>query len=159
MNGMLKYYDIISGTKGDKAMMWKAVKRVDGLLEKLSEAHPVMAHKFLIDEYVAMNGHHFNETLARQTVASMWHTDQNGERFDGEAVTPDEAQRLTEGMAEDKREKLRWDAYVGANAFVHDLASAGMGLEEIMKAAKAFWFHDEDMADGKHKVFWYFLNS
>lgn len=114
-------------------------------------------YDILLDEYVEKNGHHFNESLAKRVVSGMWHEDANKKRIEGEAVSPSDAMRLLDGMDADKREKMKWDAYVAANAFKHDLAGAMLNDEAVMKAAKLFWFHDDDMDDGCHKVFWYFF--
>ena len=114
-------------------------------------------YDILLEEYVAHNGRHFNETLAKRIVSQMWHDDASGKKVEGEVVTPSEAQVLLSDMTEEKSKKLYWDAYVAANAMVHDTVTSGVQKPEIMKIAKHFWFHDDDMGDGCHKVFWYFF--
>lgn len=114
-------------------------------------------HNYFKDEYIAANGPHFNENLARLIVKDMWHEDKMGNRIEGEAVTPQEAQMLLQGMASEKMEKCRWDAYVAANATMHDIANTGLSKNDILNVAKYMWFHDDDSADGCHKIFWYFF--
>ena len=114
-------------------------------------------HDYFKEEYIAANGRHFNESLARKVVNSMWHEGKNGDRVEGEAVTPSESMRLLEGMDSKKAEKMQWDAYVAANATTHDIAMTGLSKNDIMNVAKWFWFHDDDMEEGCHKVFWYFF--
>ena len=109
------------------------------------------------DEYINHNGPHFNENLARLIVTDMWHEDAKGFHVEGEVVTPMDSRSLLDGFEPNKIEKMQWDAYVAANAFMHDLSSTGLPKDAVMKAAKAFWFHDEDSEDGCHKVFRYFF--
>jgi len=135
--------------------MWESVDHVNMFLAELKETHPEMVRKFMEKEYEALNGKHINEWLARKIVQSMYHTAPDGKLVSGKAVTPEEAMALVADMPQDKQAQCKWDAYVAANAFAHDLATAGFNKAELMKAAKAFWFHDDDMAD-KNKVYWYF---
>ena len=114
-------------------------------------------YDILLDEYIAHNGRHFNETLAGRIVSGMWHEDRDKKIVEGEVVTPIEAQQLLVGMTDEKAKKYYWDAYVAANAFVHDTAKADIPKAEVMKMAKVWWFHDDDKEDGCHKVFWYFF--
>ena len=153
----LTYYDIVKGADGDEDMMWEGVKRVSELVDELKETNPEKAAEFLEQEYLAMNGKHFNETLAKVTVADMWHKDPNGNTVKGEAVTPQDAQTLLTGKTDEYAKKHYWDAYVAANGFMHDLGKAGLPKSEIMSAAKAFWFNDDDREDPSHKVAWYYL--
>jgi len=153
----MTYKDIIRNSpKGNEKMMWDAVDRVDCLVAKLRKENPEMACDFLKGEYEAMNGKHINEWLAREMVAKMWHENEKKERIEGEQVAPSESMRLLDGMEAEKQNKMQWDAYVAANAMMHDLANTGMSKTEIMNTAKHFWFHDDDIGDGCHKVYWYF---
>jgi len=158
MRVKLNYYDIVTSSSGDETVMLESVKRVCALVDDMAKAHPDKAEKFLRDEYVALNGRHFNEALARKTVSEMWHKDASKRVVTGEAVTPEEAQVLLNGMDNEKAEKCYWDAYVAANAFIHDTAKSEVPRPELLKVARAWWFHDDDMEDGHHKVFWYFFH-
>jgi hypothetical protein len=156
----LTYKDIIKHSeKGSEKMMWDAVDRVDCLIEELRKSNPDMARDFLKGEYEAMNGKHINEWLAKEMVDKMWHKENNGKEektVQGQLVTPQEAMRLLDGYDADKQMKMQWDAYVAANAFMHDLANTGQPQSVIMATAKHFWFHDDDMGDPCGKVYWYF---
>lgn len=114
-------------------------------------------YEILLEEYIEQNGKHFNESLAKKIVSTMWHEDLNKNRIEGEAVTPQEAQTLLGDMNDEKAKKCYWDAYVAANAFMHDVGKSGIPKNDVLKAAKFFWFSDDDMEDGCHKVFWYFF--
>ncbi len=151
----MNYYDIIKSSYGDEKQMWDAVAKVDAFLEKVAEKQPDLVRKFKEEQYEAMNGKHINEWLAKRLVSDMFHTAPNGKIVAGEAVTVEQSQSLLYDMDEDKKSDCKWDAYVAANAFAHDLADTGISQEQIHKAARKFWFHDEDMPEG-NKVYWYF---
>lgn len=152
----LTYKEILESSKrGNETTMWDAVERVDCHIEKLRKAEPELAREFLQKEYESLNGQHLNEWIARKMVQMMHHTATDGSTVKGEAVTPEEAMTLIADKPAEKQAKCKWDAYVAANAFAHDLGATGMSKSDIMKAAKAFWFHDDDF-DNKHKVYWYF---
>jgi hypothetical protein len=109
------------------------------------------------DNYEAMNGRHINEWLSGEMVDKMWHRDAKGNMVRGAVVSANEAERLLlDGMDAEKKDECKWDAYVAANAFAHDLANTGRTNADIMVMAKHFWFHDDDMDEGCHKVYWYF---
>lgn len=105
-------------------------------------------------EYESLNGKRMNEMFARMAVSKMHHTE-NGKKVSGEVVTVSDAMSILEGMTAEEKEAHKWDAYAGANGYMHDLASTGMSKDAIMKAAKHFWFHDEDFPEDD-KVYWYY---
>ena len=152
---MLKYSELVKSSKGDEEMMWQSVSHVEEFLEEVRKTEPEKVRKFMEAQYEAMNGEHINEWLAKKMVSKMYHTDANGNPVSGEAVTPEEAMTLIADKPAEKQAKCKWDAYVAANAFAHDLGATGISKADIMKAAKSFWFHDEDLGN-KHKVYWYF---
>lgn len=152
---MLKYSELVKSSKGNVEMMWLSVDHVEEFLEEVKKTMPEKVRAFMQEEYEDMNGQHINEWLAKKMVSMMFHTDANGNTVSGEAVTPEEAMALISDKPADKQAICKWDAYVAANAFMHDLGASGMPKSEIMKAAKHFWFHDEDMKE-PNKVYWYF---
>ena len=151
----MNYYDIIKSSYGDEKQMWDAVAKVDGFLEKVAEKQPELVRKFKEEQYEAMNGKHINEWLAKKLVADMWHTAADGKIVSGEAVTPQQSMQMLVDM---DSVLWKWDAYVAANAFAHDLADTGISPEQIIKAARKFWLHDEDMT-ADNKVYWYFKDE
>lgn len=154
MNKM-NYYDIVKNSQGSEATMWEGVRLVDEFVKSVAKENPEMAEKFLKEVYVAMNGESFCEKLARNVVSEMWHKDK-GNIIKGELVSPSDSQAVLDGMSDEQKKTLYWDAYVAANATMHDLAGTTLDAEMKMDVSKAFWFHDDDM-DGMNKVFWYFF--
>lgn len=153
----MNYCDIIkqSPSGGEKGM-WKGVERVSEFLEEMRKKHPHEVKCFLKDEYFATNGKHLNETVAMQLVSKMYHTE-NGKKVKGELIRPETAEKeLLKG--ENKGDEWYWDAYVAANAMMHDLANTGLNESEIMNVARHFFFHDDDYSE-ENKVFSYFEDS
>jgi flagellar biosynthesis regulator FlaF len=150
----MTYSDIVkqSFAKGEDRM-WKGIDRVSDFLEKQREKDPDEVRKFLKSEYIAMNGKHLNQHVAMRLVADMHHSE-DVNTVKGELVRPEAAEKeLLKG--ENKGDEWYWDAYVAANAMMHDLANTGLSDAQIMNAARHFFFHDEDFSD-ENKVFWYF---
>lgn len=83
---------------------------------------------------------------------------ESGKVISGEIIPVENSQSLISNMDEATKPLYKWDAYVAANAFAHDLSETGISQEQIMRAAKKFWFHDEDMS-GDNKVYWYFKDK
>lgn len=155
----MDYKDIVkSSFHNDESEMWNSVDRINVFLDRLKEEHPEKVKRFLKQEYEALNGHHLNEDAARTVVSGMSHTEGEGDNkkvVSGEAVTPQEAMTLLDGMEEEEKKEYKWDAYAAANGFMHDLAKTGLSRNQILNAAKHFWFHDEDFQD-TGKVYWYY---
>ena len=108
----------------------------------------------LLPAYEAVYGQHLSEEVAKDLVTRMWHEDQNGNSITGELVNIQTALSSLQPGEEDT-----WDAYAAANAFMHDLSNIGLTQQQILKAAKAFWFDDSDYLGSKvyeyfkHKIF------
>lgn len=150
----MTYIDMVrNAPEKSEEIMWQSVEAVSDLVEKLKVSHPEMAREFLMKEHSRMYGPHFNEEMAKEVVAQMYHYNSAGEKIKGEAVTVQDAERILGGI--DNAQDKRWDAYVGVNGFMHDMAKSDLSSRAIMELAKMFWFEDEAF-QGKSKVFWYY---
>lgn len=109
---------------GGESDMWEAVKRVNAIADK----------KFVKREYEVLNGKHFNEYFALKEVSEMY-SSKNGGQVSGELISLDEVRRRVSDIP-----KVNvYDAYVGINGFLHDLANSRLSTEEIINAAKTFF--------------------
>lgn len=156
----MNYIDMVRNAPNkSESVMWESVSAISELLDSLKEHHPEMASKFIMKEYGRMYGNHFNEEMARDIVSAMFHYTKHNDTVKlvkGEAVSVEDAQKIVEGKAD--AETLKWDAYVGANGFLHDLANTDLTNQQILQAAKVFWFHDDDFG-GDEKVYWYYSSK
>ena len=153
---MISYLDLVKNSNGTKETMWCSIKHIDKFLEDMNKVHPELVDKFLYEEYVIMNGEHFNEVYAKKEVSEMCHFSSDGSKIQGEVYDVKTCMSI---LPEDKRAELMWDAYVGVNGFAHDMARMNLGKEDLMKAANEFWFHEDDFQKKDCKVFWYFSNK
>lgn len=144
----MHYIDIIqSAPSKSEDLMWQAVRHTSQFIDQLWRTHQPIANRFIMEQFELIHGPHFNEQLARATVADMYHDNTHGE-----IITPDEASSIAPSPEQN------WDAYVAANAFAHDLAPMGMSRKDLLHAAETFWFHDQDFPSDS-KIFWYFKNK
>lgn len=155
----MNYYDIIKSSYEDEKQLWDALPRVDEFLNKVAKHHPDLVYQLKEEQYEAMNGKHINEFVAKKLVSEMWHTALDGKsEVYGELISASDAAQMISDWTSKDQLKWRWDAYVAANAFAHDLAPVGLSKSDLIKSAKAFWLHDEDMPEG-NKVYWYFKDK
>lgn len=83
----MNYLSIIQNAP-DKSepLMCQAVTHTSHFIDRLWHSHLDIASRFIMEQYEILYGPHFNEQLARATVAEMYHADTHGE-----IITPDEA--------------------------------------------------------------------
>lgn len=154
---MISYLDIVKNSAGSEEKMWQAVEHVSDFMNVAIEAHPEEVSKFLQEQYELLNGQHFNEWLAKKVVSEMWHTSADGKsKVYGELINPSEAAKMLHELTSEDQLGFRWDAYVAANTFAHDLngTNAYTNVDLLLKLSEKFWFEDEDFEDG-NKIYWY----
>lgn len=148
----MNYMELVhNAPKKSEVIMWQSVKAVSELVDELWTHHASVARKFIMNEYARMYGEHFNKELAEDVVEEMYHKS-NGQLVEGEIVSVEDTMSIAPS------EEYKWDAYVGANAMMHDLPNIGLGKNDVLEVARKFWFEDDDF-EGKNKVFWYFANK
>ena len=155
---MITFKQIVDSSKGSEKLMHASVEHVSNFVEKVATIQPHLAKMFLLDQYELMNGQHLNELAAKKVVSEMWNTGLDGKsKISGELVSLPDATQMLAGWPADEQEAYLWDAYAAANAFAHDLYGVLNDKQVLMKAAKAFWFGDEDRQG--NKVYWYFKDE
>lgn len=97
---------------------------------------------------------HLRQDDAERFVEGIVYTDREGKECHGPHWSVDEVEKLTSGMEFDTCVTV-WDKYVALNAFYADLCQV-LTDEQIVKAAYAFWFDDED---GPCDKVWRYVNS
>lgn len=155
---MINYLDIVKNSAGSEEKMWQAVEHVSDFMNVAIEAHHEEVSRFLKKQYELLNGHHFNEWLAKKVVSEMWHTDLKGDVVKGELVTKSASMQVLVGFSAKEVDTYEWDAYVAANTFSHDLADTGVLGDNLIKLTAKFWFKDDDFTDG-NKIYWYHSNK
>lgn len=90
---------------------------------------------------------HFNEGTASEAVGGIYYTDKEGKERHGAHWTLDQIKEATKGM------KFAvcvtdWDKYVAFNAAYADFCKV-FTAEQVLQAAHAFFFADEDAPEDK----------
>lgn len=155
---MINYLEIVKHSKGNEQLMWESVALTNDFVMGAYEVNPEGLSKFLEEQYELLNGHHFNEWLAKKVVSEMWHTNSKGDVVKGELVTKSASMQVLVGFSAEYVDACEWDAYVAANTFFHDLADTGVSGDNLIKLTAKFWFKDEDFVDG-NKIYWYHSNK
>lgn len=151
----MNYYDIVKEQIGSGANIDDVIVRISDLLEEMGGMKCKKVREFIFDEYERVNGTFINERLAHHLVNSMRHSDERGNVYTGELISPAKSLELLSGETPEYIERHRWDAYVAANGFMYDLIRSGLNEEQKLRAAKEFWFHDDDFPFD-NKVYWYY---
>lgn len=153
---MVNYLEIVKHSKGNEQLMQESVAHINDFVMAAYEAHPEEVSKFLKEQYELLNGHHFNEWLAKKVVSEMWHEAADGKsEVVGELVSVETAHSSIPNVD-------MWDAYVAVNTYAHDLAHtiarANLAMPVLMALTREFWFEDDDFTDG-NKIYWYHSNK
>lgn len=91
--------------------------------------------------------HHFDEHSAEEAARHIEYTDRDGSKRTGAYWSKEEILKATEQMSF-KDCVTEWDRYVAFNAMYADLCRV-LTDEQVVKAAHAFFFADEDAPCGK----------
>lgn len=101
------------------------------------------------DSDVEMKGH-FCEKCAKEIISKTRYTDKSGvEHVGKEHWTPEQIESLTSSMKFPEGTTI-WDKYIAFNTMYFDLCKV-LEDAQIIKAAHAFYFADEDAPTGKVK--------
>lgn len=139
----------------NEKMMNASIESVDGLLEKMKEAHPEVYQQFIAKQHELFYGPHYNEMFAEIDVAGIVYTDSEGKEHHGPYWSIAEVEDATRGMTFPAG-TTRYDKYVAFNVFKSDTCKA-YDDKEILAGAYQFFFADEDYP-GAGKI-WKYMRS
>ena len=151
----MNYFEIAKQQIANGESVDSVLERASSLIDELGGMDNREIREFLFDMYESMNGKYINESLARRLVSHMEHVDAHGSIHTGELISPEKSLELISDKPHEYVEMHRWDAYVAANGFMYDLIRSGLNEEQKMRAAKEFWFNDDDFPE-ENKVYWYY---
>ena len=133
------------GVANEKVMN-ASIESVDGLLEKMKEAHPEAYQQFIAKQHELFYGPHYNEMFAEMDVAGISYTDNEGKERHGAYWSAAEVEDATRGMTFPAG-TTKYDKYVAFNVFKSDTCKA-LDDKEVIAACHQFFFADEDYKDG-----------
>ena len=127
---------------GDEKKMWASVDVTEMAMEYIKEKDPEKYECLMRKLHEALYGKHYCEEFALHDVAQMHSTGADGTKHVGAHWTVDQIEAATKGLTFPAG-TTKWDKFVAFNAFANDLGGV-LTDEQILKAAYAFWFDDED---------------
>lgn len=126
--------------------MWAAVETLSTDLLALEQTDPKLYWHILRRQHAVLYGRHYSEKMANHDVNALVYSgmyDEEGTPTDGGAHwTRIKVDELTKGMKFHANVNA-WDKYVAFNSMYADLCAC-MNEDEIIKAAYAFYFCDDD---------------
>jgi hypothetical protein len=153
----MRYKDMLQEAKAhgvtSEVIMWGSIDDLDDLLCMMKEEHPEEYWKFMRKQHGRLYKNHYDQKFAEYDVSQIHYTDKTGKMHHGAHWTADEVEEATKGMPF-ASDVTKWDKYVAFNSFYADLCKE-LSDTDILKAAHAFWFKDEDW-DGHGKIWKYY---
>ena len=133
---------------GDEKKMWETVDITAEAMNYIKEQNPGKHDCLMRKLSESLYGKHYSEELARADVEKMHHSGKDGVIHRGAHWSPEEVEAALSDKSINKS-VTKWDKFVAANAFWHDLSN-DFTDEQIICATYKFWFADEDWhSDGK----------
>lgn len=160
---MMKMYDLLKSyyeRNADKDKLWGSVEKIGCVMDKMKDKHPEKYWSLMREVHEVWNGKHYDTGFAIYEVNNMYHLE-DGKEIRGEFWS----KKQTDDVLSQYRNRVpqsynECDFYVALNASYHDLVVSKKKRYpdtyqiEIIEDAIAFWFNDDDKAEGK--VWWYF---
>lgn len=153
----MRYREMIENAKAhgltNEHIMWESIEDVEGVMDLIKEQHPKEYWHFMRKQHGRLHKGHYDEDFAKFDVSKLRWTDKQGTKHEGAYWTCQQIEEATKGMSF-SADVNKWDKFVAFNAMKADLAHV-FDDSEILKAAHAFWFADEDW-EGHDKIWRYF---
>lgn len=139
----MRYKDMLEQAKAkgltSESLMWESIGEVEDMLCELKDKNPHKYWKFMRKQHGLIHHNHYDEEFAMWDVSKM--------KPLGEFWSKAQIEEATKNMSFPSETTI-WDKYVAFNALKNDLNNV-LTDEQILRAAHAFWFHDEDAPKGK----------
>lgn len=152
----MRYKEMIENAKSlgltSEKAMWDSIEDVDELMCIIKEEHPKEYWEFIRKQHGRLHKGHYDEEFARHDASKLKWTDKHGAKHEGAYWSVEQIEEATKGMPFPP-DVNKWDKYVAFNSMKADLAKV-FEDGDILKAAYAFWFADEDW-DGHGKIWKY----
>lgn len=137
---------------GDVKKMWASVEVTEQAMEYIKEKDPAEYECLMRKLHEALYGNHYGEELAMHDVEKIYYTDSSGVKHHGAYWTVEQIETAVAGKPFPTG-TTKWDRFVAFNITKSDMGKV-LTDEQVLKAAYAFWFQDEDW-DGDGKIWRY----
>lgn len=135
--------------------MWASVAVLNEALEPMKETDKDGYWCIMRKMYGVMSDGHYNEEFAMWDVAQIEYTNKAGERKRGGYWSAEQVEEATKGYRFPSGVN-KWDKFVAFNLMYSDLCKK-MDDGQILEAAFAFYFNDEDWTGGSSTKVWDYI--
>lgn len=152
-------YDLVEkyGKGQGEGKMWASVAVMSDALEPMKETDKEGYWCIMRKMYGVMSDGHYNEEFAMYDVSAIEYTGKNGDKKKGGYWSADQVEEATRNFRFPSGVN-KWDKYVAFNLMYSDLCKK-MDDGQILEAAFAFYFNDEDWPGGSSTKVWDYICS
>lgn len=150
-------YDLVEkyGKGQGEGKMWASVAVMSDALEPMKETDKEGYWCIMRKMYGVMSDGHYNEEFAMYDVSAIEYTGKNGDKKKGGYWSADQVEEATRNFRFPSGVN-KWDKYVAFNLMYSDLCKK-MDDGQILEAAFAFYFNDEDWPGGSSTKVWDYI--
>ena len=154
---MMTIYDLVEkyGKGQGEGKMWASVAVMSDALEPMKETDKEGYWCIMRKMYGVMSDGHYNEEFAMYDVSAIEYTNKSGEKKHGGYWSVDQVEEATRNFRFPSGVN-KWDKYVAFNLMYSDLCKK-MDDGQILEAAFAFYFNDEDWPGGSSTKVWDYI--
>lgn len=154
---MMTIYDLVEkyGKGQGEGKMWASVAVMSDALEPMKETDKEGYWCIMRKMYGVMSDGHYNEEFAMYDVSAIEYTSKSGEKKHGGYWSADQVEEATRSFRFPSGVN-KWDKYVAFNLMYSDLCKK-MDDAQILEAAFAFYFNDEDWPGGSSTKVWDYI--
>ena len=151
---MMTIYDLVEkyGKGQGEGKMWASVAVMSDALEPMKETDKEGYWCIMRKMYGVMSDGHYNEEFAMYDVSAIEYTGKNGDKKKGGYWSAEQVEEATRNFRFPSGVN-KWDKYVAFNLMYSDLCKK-MDDGQILEAAFAFYFNDEDWPGGSSTKVW-----
>ena len=151
---MMTIYDLVEkyGKGQGEGKMWASVAVMSDALEPMKETDKEGYWCVMRKMYGVMSDGHYNEEFAMYDVSAIEYTGKNGDKKKGGYWSAEQVEEATRNFRFPSGVN-KWDKYVAFNLMYSDLCKK-MDDGQILEAAFAFYFNDEDWPGGSSTKVW-----
>lgn len=139
------------GTFSEKTM-WQSIDAIDDMLTDLKKSDEQAYWDFMRTQFGIASGNHYDERWSDYDVSKMYCIDKDGKKREGAIYTRAETNEMSKGWSLPSG-TTDCDVWVAVNSMAHDLGKC-FDKEQICKAAKMFYFEDDDWPKERGSKVW-----
>ena len=146
----MKYYQLVKNAKEkniwNEKTIWLSVQCISTFIDEIKEYNIDLYWNFMREQTGILNNYHYDKCWAEYEIEHSEYTDKQGAKHSGAYWSLEQAEEAMKKM-QLPADVNKYDFWVAINLSYSDLCKV-LDEEQILKAACAFWFKDEDWSNG-----------